>query len=265
MLMVAPCNSMTGDHLRSDRTTQYRACFSRQPTLPHLNVADNVAYGLRRKGIRRSECDVRVSEVLQLVGLGVSADAPSANFQGGGETDRSRPITRSGATNCCCSTNLSPDSMTLSTTACFTTSSMCSPPLKQPRAGSPTIEEAERAGTQLLRIHDGVVSPELTESSQWHVQVVSAADTFGLRRRVLRDGTRTTDVNFTVMRPQFRRSQTLQAGRSLRSRVGFNGIVNIRPSTVYNFEGWQAIELSRARRSTGPSAVRHRVGSKSVR
>ena len=46
----------------------------------------------------------------------------------------------------------------------------------------------------------------------------------------------------TVMRPQFTwRSQTLQAGRSLRSRVGFNGIVNIRPSTVCNFEGWQAI------------------------
>ena len=45
-----------------------------------------------------------------------------------------------------------------------------------------------------------------------------------------------------VMRPQFTwRSQTLQAGRSSQSQVGSNGIVNISPSTAYNFEGWQAI------------------------
>ena len=116
--------------------------FQDNQLFPHLNVADNVAYGLRRKGIRRSECDVRVSEVLQLVGLeGFGGRTPSANFQEERRNGSLSPDHSLRRLNCCCSTNLSPDSMTLSTTACFTTSSMCSPPLKQLRYGSPTIEK----------------------------------------------------------------------------------------------------------------------------
>ena len=57
--------------------------FQDNQLFPHLNVADNVAYGLRRKGIRRSECDVRVSEVLELVGLEGFAERAVGELSGG--------------------------------------------------------------------------------------------------------------------------------------------------------------------------------------
>ena len=126
-------------------------------------------------------------------------------------------------------------------------------------------KEADRAGTQLLRIHDGVVSPELTEHSQWHVQVVSAADTFGLRRLVLRDDTRTTDVNFDGDETAIHLEVSDPAGREIIASLASHGIVNIDHQRFTTSRDGKPSELSRARCSTGPSAVRYRVGSESVR
>ena len=171
--------------------------FQDNQLFPHLNVADNVAYGLRRKGIRRSECDVRVSEVLELVGLEGFGERAVGELSGG-EAKRIA-LARSLAP--------APELLLLDEPLTGLDDSLHDRllhDLVKVLSTSQTTaiwvthhrKEAERAGTQLLRIHDGVVSPELTERNQWHVQVVSAADTFDLRRRVLRDGTRTTDVNF---------------------------------------------------------------------
>jgi ABC-type Fe3+/spermidine/putrescine transport system ATPase subunit len=43
--------------------------FQQYANFPHMNVAQNVAYGLRRRGLKRAEIGTRVSELLELVGL----------------------------------------------------------------------------------------------------------------------------------------------------------------------------------------------------
>ena len=43
--------------------------FQQYANFPHMDVAANVAYGLRRSGKRRDEIDARVAELLALVGL----------------------------------------------------------------------------------------------------------------------------------------------------------------------------------------------------
>ena len=144
MLMVAPCNSMTGRSPTfrphnaisglSFRTTNSSRISTLQTTL-------RTGFGGRASGDLNAMFGYR--KCSNSSGSKVSADAPSANFQeerrnGSLSPDHSLP-----RLNCCCSTNLSPDSMTLSTTACFTTSSRCSPPLKQLRYGSPTIEKKQ--------------------------------------------------------------------------------------------------------------------------
>jgi len=43
--------------------------FQSYAVFPHMNVAKNVAYGLRKEGVRRAEADKRVDEMLELVQL----------------------------------------------------------------------------------------------------------------------------------------------------------------------------------------------------
>jgi len=43
--------------------------FQSYAVFPHMNVAKNVAYGLRKEGVRRAEIDKRVDEMLELVQL----------------------------------------------------------------------------------------------------------------------------------------------------------------------------------------------------
>ena len=43
--------------------------FQQYANIPHMNVAQNVAYGLRRRGLTRAEIASRVAELLDLVGL----------------------------------------------------------------------------------------------------------------------------------------------------------------------------------------------------
>ena len=103
------------------------------------------------------------------------------------------------------------------------------------------------------------MSPTI-EKKQTALHTAAQPETIGLRRLVLRDDTRTTDVNFDEDETAIHLAvQTLQAGRSSRSQVGSNGIVNIRPSTVYNFGDGKPSELS-SRCSTGPSAVSIELG-----
>jgi iron(III) transport system ATP-binding protein len=50
---------------------------------PHMSVFDNVAYGLRTRGIARAELDTRVAEVLRLVGLEGYGERYGTELSGG--------------------------------------------------------------------------------------------------------------------------------------------------------------------------------------
>jgi spermidine/putrescine transport system ATP-binding protein len=57
--------------------------FQRYLLFPHLNVFDNVGFGLRIAGIKKSEAKQRVTEALDLVRLGHLAERGAAHLSGG--------------------------------------------------------------------------------------------------------------------------------------------------------------------------------------
>src|SRR5437762_8956487 len=57
--------------------------FQEDASLPWLNVANNVAFGLRRSTLSREERDTRVREVLRLVGLADFATSYPDQLSGG--------------------------------------------------------------------------------------------------------------------------------------------------------------------------------------
>ena len=48
----------------------FRSVFQSYALFPHMNVADNVGYGLKVSGVAQAERDARVADVLNLVHLG---------------------------------------------------------------------------------------------------------------------------------------------------------------------------------------------------
>jgi spermidine/putrescine transport system ATP-binding protein len=57
--------------------------FQSYALFPHLSVKENVAFGLRRKGVQKSEIDRRVREELERVGLAAEANRRPAQLSGG--------------------------------------------------------------------------------------------------------------------------------------------------------------------------------------
>ena len=57
--------------------------FQSYAVFPHMNVAKNVAYGLRKEGVRRAEIDKRVDEMLTLVQLTELKDRKTDQLSGG--------------------------------------------------------------------------------------------------------------------------------------------------------------------------------------
>ncbi|CAL9451855.1 Spermidine_putrescine import ATP-binding protein PotA [Nocardiopsis dassonvillei] len=57
--------------------------FQSYALFPHMNVADNVAFGLRRKGVAKDEIRRRVGEMLELVELGHRAGHRPSQLSGG--------------------------------------------------------------------------------------------------------------------------------------------------------------------------------------
>jgi ABC-type Fe3+/spermidine/putrescine transport system ATPase subunit len=57
--------------------------FQNYALFPHLSARDNIAFGLRRKGVREAEAGKRVREVLDLVQLGGKEDRMPARLSGG--------------------------------------------------------------------------------------------------------------------------------------------------------------------------------------
>ncbi|MDU8929951.1 ABC transporter ATP-binding protein [Alisedimentitalea sp. MJ-SS2] len=61
--------------------------FQSYAIFPHLNVGNNVAYGLRNRGISKAEIDTRVKEALEMVELG-GLESRGANELSGGQRQR---------------------------------------------------------------------------------------------------------------------------------------------------------------------------------
>jgi ABC-type Fe3+/spermidine/putrescine transport system ATPase subunit len=57
--------------------------FQQYANFPHMNVAQNIAYGLRRRGLRAAEVRARVRELLELVGLSGFEERRVTQLSGG--------------------------------------------------------------------------------------------------------------------------------------------------------------------------------------
>ena len=57
--------------------------FQQYAVFPHMNVAENIGYGLKVRGAGRAEIDRRVAEMIDLVGLGGLAGNSVTNLSGG--------------------------------------------------------------------------------------------------------------------------------------------------------------------------------------
>jgi ABC-type Fe3+/spermidine/putrescine transport system ATPase subunit len=57
--------------------------FQQYANFPHMNVAQNVAYGLRRRGLSRAEVRARVAELLDLVGMSNFEERRVTQLSGG--------------------------------------------------------------------------------------------------------------------------------------------------------------------------------------
>jgi spermidine/putrescine ABC transporter ATP-binding subunit len=90
--MLGGLEEPTGGRILIDREDVTRSPPYRRPTnmvfqsyaiFPHLNVAQNIGYGLRRFGLSAADKQRRVGEMLELIGLPGYAQRPATQLSGG--------------------------------------------------------------------------------------------------------------------------------------------------------------------------------------
>ena len=171
--------------------------FQDNQLFPHLSVEENIIYGLRRQQGHRFDHADRLEELLSLVDLS-GFGSRSVRDLSGGEAKRvalaralapepellllDEPLTGLDES---LHDRLLHDLVnvlsTSSTTAIWVTHHR---------------KEASVAGSRILSIDNGELTPLQGRLRNWDVRLVSASDTFDLRRSVLRSDTITNDVNF---------------------------------------------------------------------
>jgi tungstate transport system ATP-binding protein len=78
-------NSPVGSSLKERLAIRRRIAFVQQKPLPfNMSVFDNVAAGLRWRGVRSSESELRVTAVLEQVDLGQKRRQSARTLSGGG-------------------------------------------------------------------------------------------------------------------------------------------------------------------------------------
>jgi spermidine/putrescine transport system ATP-binding protein len=92
--------------------------FQSYALFPHLTIFDNVAFGLRRRGVRGADLKRRCGEMLELVGLAAAGGrGPSSSRVGSSNGWRSR-VHSSTIPESCCSTSRSAPSISSSASRC---------------------------------------------------------------------------------------------------------------------------------------------------
>ena len=81
--------------------------FQSYALFPHLSVADNVAFGLKRKKVPKAEISKRVGAELERVGLGAEARRRPAQLSGGSNSASPWREPSSTCPRCCSSTSRS--------------------------------------------------------------------------------------------------------------------------------------------------------------
>ena len=82
--------------------------FQSYALFPHLSIFENVAFGLRRRGLKGPQLDGRVREILELVDLaGVEKRKPQPALGRPAAARRARARAREQARRCSCSTSRS--------------------------------------------------------------------------------------------------------------------------------------------------------------
>jgi len=84
--------------------------FQHYALFPHLNVSENVAYGLQAANTPKAEITMRVHDALAMVRMEEFAAAKPARLSGGQQQRVALAGHSSIARNCSCSTNRSPPS-----------------------------------------------------------------------------------------------------------------------------------------------------------
>jgi spermidine/putrescine transport system ATP-binding protein len=90
--VIAGFEEVTAGHVKIDGVDMLGTPPHKRPTntvfqsyalFPHLSVKENVAFGLRRKGVGKAEIEGRVREELERVGLAAEANRKPAQLSGG--------------------------------------------------------------------------------------------------------------------------------------------------------------------------------------
>ena len=79
--------------------------FQSYALFPHLSVRENVAFGLRRKGVAKEEIGRRVAAELERVGLSAETNRRPAQLSGGSSSGWRWRGPWSTCRRCCCSTS----------------------------------------------------------------------------------------------------------------------------------------------------------------
>lgn len=92
--------------------------FQNYALFPNLDVAGNIVYGLKIRGMSVVERNKRCEELLELVGLQHHASAASTNFPAASDSAWPWRVRWRRARKCCCWTNRWPPSMRNCANAC---------------------------------------------------------------------------------------------------------------------------------------------------
>ena len=114
--LIAGFEQPTAGHIeifgeRADGVPPYRrnvnTVFQDYALFPHLNVLDNVAYGLMVKGVGKAERRKAAEEALAWCGFRAMARAAPASFPAASASASRSPARWSTSRRCCCSTSRS--------------------------------------------------------------------------------------------------------------------------------------------------------------